>query len=176
MDLGFEQLLAEHQQEFSEAEVFDNWMPPVGTYVVSITKFDSGQGSKNDMNLLWWKPTCMIEDVQLEINGKTFTIFYSTKACGIFKGAARVISEDATLNDIVEAHKVFEKSVGIVAEVEILITVAKNGKEYKNCYFRRILKTTASSADVDQAPVEGQAVEAPVDAPLPEPVEAPPVV
>jgi len=160
MDLNFEQMLATHNQEFKEAEVFDNWMPPVGLYVISVDKFSCGQGSKNDPDFGWWKLTCKIEvesspTVDEKLGGKTFTVFYSTKAPGIFKGAARILSGNGSLNDLTEAHEVIENSPGLVANVEILITTAKNGKDYKNCYFREVINTTAEPvSDTAQAPIE----------------------
>jgi len=172
MDLGFEQMLAAHNQDFKEAEVFDNWMPPVGDYIVSIIKLDCGQGSKNDPDLGWWKLTCRIEDVQdAELNGKEFTVFYSTKALGILKGTARVISGNGSLNDLTEAHAALEAAVGQVARVEILTTTAKNGKDYKNCYFREIINTTVE-ASADMVATEVPAQEIPTEIPA----EVPPVV
>lgn len=181
MDLNFEQMLAQHNENFKEAEVFDNWMPPVGSYVVSIIKFDCGQGSKNDPNLGWWRLTCRIEDVQdAELNGKDFTVFYSTKAPGILKGAARVISGDATLNDLTEAHNALEASVGEVATVEILTTIGKNQKTYKNCYFREIINTTEASAVepagseiLPDGVTEGASAETVMENVAPAPVEVP---
>ncbi len=178
MDLNFEQLLAEHNQEFKEAEVYSNWMPDDGDYIVTILKFDKGISTKDSTSLAWWKITGRIEDVADEkLNGKEFPVgYYTSKAYGILKGAARVLSGNSELNDLAEAHAILEASPGQVLKVRVRTSISKkNGKEYTNCFILEVIDTTteASAEPVDNVgagPVMiGDAVDAGV------PTEAPPV-
>ena len=143
MDLNFEQLLAEHNQSFKEAAVYSSWMPDDGEYIVSISKFDKGISAKDGENFGWWNLTGKIEvektcpqDVQqgAKLAGREFTIgYYTSKAYGILKGAARVLSGDGELNDLAEAHAVLEASIGLVLRVKVRTSTSKkNGKEYTN--------------------------------------------
>jgi hypothetical protein len=171
MDLGFEQLLAEHQQEFKDADVFSNWMPRDGIYeVVSITKFESGRKSKDGTDVAWWKLTGQVEDVVSEYNGKEFTVgFYRSSAYGILKGAARVLSDNPQLEDLKEAHVILEASVGKVIRVEVRTSRSKkDGKDYTNCYILEVIHTTTetSAEDVSNA-------ETPAEAPAEVPTEVP---
>lgn len=183
MDLNFEQLLAEHNQSFKEAEVYSNWMPDDGEYIVSIVKFDKGISTKDGDSLGWWKLTGRIEDVQDEkLNGKEFPVgYYTSKAYGILKGAARVLSGNSDLNDLAEAHAILEASPGSVLRVKVRTSISKkNSKEYTNCFILEVINTTTetSAEDVSNAntpaPVE-VAVEAadPVEIPAEIPVTVP---
>ena len=195
MDLNFEQLLAQHNQEFKEAEVYSSWMPDDGEYIVSIVKFDKGISTKDGDNLGWWKLTGRIEDVQDEkLNGKEFTVgYYTSKAYGILKGAARVLSGNSELNDLAEAHAVLEAAPGSVLRVKVRTSISKkNGKEYTNCFILEVINTTeATIADElptttakdgvyaeTPAPVVNEADNPvnPVEVPAEVPAEAPPVV
>ena len=177
MDLNFEQMLAQHNQEYKDAEVFSNWMPPDGEYIVSLIKLDNGTSSKDGVDTIWWKLIGRIEDVQDEkLNGKEFSVgYYSSKAFGVLKGAVKALNGDI-IHDLGDAHVVLEASIGTIIRAKVeTSTSRKNGKEYTNCYIQEVLDATAS-AGVDQAPavetddnVAGDTVGAGL-------VEAPPVV
>jgi len=156
MDLGFEQLLAEHQQDFKEAEVFSNWMPPDGDYIVSLTKFDYGQKVKDGAKTAWYKLTGRIEDVQDEkLNGKEFLVnFYRSSAYGILKGDARIISGDSLLDNLKEAVDILEASPGTVLRVKVSTAFSdKYKKDFTNCYIQEVINTTTeASAEEIHAP------------------------
>ncbi|KKK54801.1 hypothetical protein LCGC14_3081060, partial [marine sediment metagenome] len=61
MDLNFEQLLANHNQNYKDAEVFNNWMPPDNEYIASLVKLDTGSSTKDGVDLLWGKLVGRIE-------------------------------------------------------------------------------------------------------------------
>ena len=154
MDLNFEQLLAQHNQEFKESEVFSDWMPDDGEYIATLLKLAKGTTTKDGVSTVWWRLTGRIEDVQDEkLNGKEFTVgYYTSKAYGILKGAARVLSGNAELNDLAEAHAVLEAAPGSVLQVRVRTSISKkNGKEYTNCFILDVIDTTAAS--VEEAPV-----------------------
>ena len=173
MDLAFEQLLAEHNQEFKEAEVYSNWMPPDGEYIVSIVKLDNGSSSKDGKDLLWWRLTGRIEDVQDEkLNGKEFTVgYYTSRAFGILKGAANTLSGEP-VDDLGAAHAVLEASIGMVTRAKVSTSFSdKYKKDFTNCYIQEVINTTteASAEDVSNAtnPVETpvEVLETPAEAP-----------
>ena len=188
MDLGFEQMLAQHNQEFKEAEVFSSWMPPDEDYIVSLIKLESGQKTKDGAVIGWWKLTGRIEDVADEkLNGKEFTVgLYSSKAYGILKGAARALANNPQLDDLAEAHAVLEAAIGDVVSVRVKTSWSdKYKKDFTNCYIQEVIDTTteASTDSVPDVAAPGEAEEVVDAAPLtigdaPDsgiPVEAPPV-
>lgn len=191
MDLSFEQLLAEHNQAFKESEVYSDWMPDDGEYIATILKLAKGKTTKDGVTSAWWRLTGRIEDVQDEkLNGKEFSVgYYTSKAYGILKGAARVLSGNAELDDLGEAHAVLEASPGSVLRVRIRTSRSKkDGKDYTNCYILEVIDTTTetSAEDVSNA-TDPAPIEAPVEVDVaPEamigdavdsgvPAEAPPV-
>ena len=168
MDLNFEQLLATHNQEFKEAEVYSNWMPDDGEYIVSITKLDHDSSSKDGKDLLWWRLTGRIEDVQDEkLNGKEFTVgYYTNRAFGILKGAANMLS-GGSVDDLAEANTVLEASLGMVIRAKVITSFSeKYKKDFTNCYIQEVINTTTevSTEDVpvvDEADNPGDPIETP---------------
>ena len=154
MDLGFEQLLAEHQGDFKDSEVYSNWMPPDGGYIVSLTKFDYGEKAKDGVRTAWYKLSGRIEDVQDEkLNGKEFLVnFYRSSAYGILKGDARIISGDSLLDNLKEAVEILEASAGTILRVEVKTAFSdKYKKDFTNCYIREVINTT-TEASADESP------------------------
>jgi len=169
MDLNFEQMLAQHNQEFKEAEVYSNWMPPDGEYIVSLTKLTHDTTTKDGTDLIWWNLKGRIEDVQDEkLNGQEFTVgYYTSKVFGILKGAVNVLA-GKEISDLSEAHAFLEAAVGLVTRVEVRTSRSqKNGKDYTNCYIKEVINTTTETSaepvtnetytDADQTPVEAPA-------------------
>ena len=162
MDLNFEQLLAEQNQNYKEAEVFSNWMPPDNEYIVSLVKLDTGSTVKDGVSILWWKLTGRIEDVQDEkLNGEEFTVgYYTSKAYGILKGAVKALTGNL-VQDLKEAHLLLEASIGKIIRVKVSTSFSdKYKKDFTNCYIQEVLDATveASAEDVsnvtDRAPAE----------------------
>ena len=154
MDLNFEQMLAQHNQEFKEAEVFDNWMPPDGDYIVSLVKLSHGSSTKDGKDLVWWRLTGRIEDVQDEkLNGKEFSVgYYTSKAFGILKGAVKTLAGDL-INDLGEAHAILEASLGQIIRAKVETRPGKGanvGKDFTNCYIQEVIETTASAGQETQ--------------------------
>lgn len=168
MDLGFEQLLAEHQEAFKDSEVFSNWMPPDGDYIVSISKFDAGQKVKDGVKNAWYKlmgrieiePTADPLSMIQKLKEKEFLInFYRSSAYGIMKGDARLLSENDSLDDLKEAYEVLEASVGTIIRVEVITSFSnKYKKDFTNCYIRGLVDTevvgTASADETVTDPAE----------------------
>lgn len=189
MDLNFEQLLSQHNQEFREAEVYNDWMPDDGEYIVSLVKLTSGTSSKDGKDLIWWNLKGRIEDVQDEkLNGREFTVgYYTSKVFGILKGAVNVLSGQ-TIDDLSQAHAILEAAIGLVIRAKVRTSRSrKDNKDYTNCFILEVINTTTetSAEDVptttDSAPIETpEAVVSPAGVPEPVteipaevPVEAP---
>jgi len=148
MDLNFEQMLAEHNQEFKEAEIFNDWMPPDGDYIVSLIKLNHGTSTKNNAGLVWWNLRGRIEDVQDEkLNGEEFTVgYYTSKAFGIMKGAVKVLA-GKEISDLAEAHTILEASLGKVATVRVRTSRSrKDGKDYTNCFILNVIDTETETS------------------------------
>ena len=186
MDLGFEQLLAEHQQDFKDAEVYNNWMPPDGEYIASLVKFDAGEKKKDGVKTAWYKLTGCIEvektcpqDVQQndKLAGKEFLInFYRSSAYGILKGDARMLSGNPLLDDLKEAYEVLEASIGLVVRVKIVTSFSdKYKKDFTNCYIQEVINTTTETSAEEipdtVAPGGYDSVETPVEVPAEAPTE-----
>ena len=162
-DINFEQMLATYNQDFKDAEVFNDRMPDDDKYIVSLIKLDTGTAKEGGAP--WMKLTGRIEDPQdAKWGGFEFPVgFYSAKAFGILKGAVNVLA-GKPINDLTEAHAVLEASIGKIVNVEIkTMTSKKNGKDYTNCYILEVIDEVASSVDVQQG---GEASGGPPD-PLP---------
>lgn len=175
MDLNFEQLLAQHNQEFKEAEVYSNWMPPDGEYIVSIVKLDKGSSSKDGKDLLWWRLTGRIEDVQDEkLNGKEFTVgYYTNRAFGILKGAANTLSGEP-VDDLGEAHAILEASIGLVIRAKVSTSFSdKYKKDFTNCYIQEVINTTTSTSAGEAPDGADPGGVAEVEAPAEIPAEVP---
>lgn len=176
MDLNFEQMLAQHNQAFKEAEVYSNWMPPDGEYIVSLVKFDAGQKEKDGATTAWYKLTGRIEDVQDEkLNGKEFLVnFYRSSAYGILKGDARILSGNPLLDDLKEAYEILETSVGTVIRVKVATSFSdKYKKDFTNCYIQEVINTTTETSAEN---VSNMTAPAPIETPAEVPVEAPNVI
>lgn len=165
MEIGFEQLLAQHNQEFKDAEVFNNWMPPDGEYIVSLTKLAHDTLSKDGKDLIWWRLTGVIEDVaDAELHGKEFSVgYYTSKAYGILKGAVKTLA-GKVIQDLAEAHIVLESSLGKIVRVKVETRPGKGtneGKNFTNCYIQEVMKTTeaVSAEDVSTEVAAVEAVE-----------------
>ena len=153
MDLNFEQMLAKHNQDFKESEVFDNWMPPDGEYIVSLVKLDTGTSSKDGKDVVWWRLRGRIEDVQDEkLNGKEFSVgYYTNKAFGILKGAVKTLAGDL-INDLGEAHAILEASLGTIIRAKVETRPGKGanaGKDFTNCYIQEVLTAATESTEPD---------------------------
>lgn len=143
MDLNFEQLLAAHNQEFKDAEVFSDWMPDDGEYIASLIKLDHGVSKDG---IMWWKLTGKIESTEIEkFYGKEFQVgYYSMKAFGVLKGTVKTLAGDL-IDDLGEAHKVLAESIGKVVRVKIETKPSKkhDGREFTNCYIKEVYTTEA---------------------------------
>lgn len=155
MDVNFEQLLAQHNQDFKDAEVFNNWMPPDGEYIVSLTKLDKGSSTKDGKTTLWWKLTGRIEDVQDEkLNGEEFQVgYYSSKAFGVMKGAVKTLAGQL-VDDLDSAHQVLESSLGKIIKAKVTTkTSKKDGNDYTNCYIQEVINTVTEATGGDEGSI-----------------------
>jgi len=156
MDLNFEQMLATHNQEFKDAEVYSSWMPADGEYIVSLIKLDKGSTSKDGKDLLWWKLTGRIEDVQDEkLNGKEFTVgYYTSRAFGILKGAVNMLTGEP-IDDLAEAHAALDAAIGSVIRAKVTTSFSeKYKKDFTNCYIQEVIDTTAGTASAEEVTEE----------------------
>ena len=178
MDLNFEQMLAEHNQNFKESEVYSDWMPDDGEYIATLLKLAKGSTTKDGVNSVWWRLTGRIEDVQDEkINGKEFTVgYYTSKAFGILKGAVNVLSGQS-IDDLGQAHAILEAAIGSVLRVKVRTSRSKkDGKDYTNCYILEVINTTTETSAEDVPLTDDQVaqVETPVEVTAEVPAEVPP--
>jgi len=151
MDLNFEQMLAQHNQDYKEAEIFSDWMPPDNEYIVSLVKLTKGTSTKDGKDLIWWNLKGRIEDVQDEkLNGEEFTVgYYTSKVFGILKGAIKVLA-GRDINDLAEANAILEASIGLVVRVKVRTSRSrKDGKDYTNCYILEVINTTTETSAVE---------------------------
>lgn len=170
MDLNFEQLLAQHNQNYKDSEVYSDWMPDDGEYIVSLIKLAHDTASKNGEDFLWWRLTGRIEDVQDEkLNGKEFTAgYYTSRVFGILKGAINVLA-GRDVSDLAEAHAILEASLGGVVRVKVRTSRSrKDGKDYTNCFILEVINTTTETSVGDGATDSADNVpaEMPTEAPV----------
>ena len=183
MDLNFEQMLAQHNQDYKESEVYSDWMPDDGEYIVSLIKLANGTSTKDGKDLVWWRLTGRIEDVQDEkINGREFSVgYYTSKAFGILKGAVNVLSGQS-IDDLSQAHAVLEAAIGLVIRAKVRTSRSKkDSKDYTNCYILEVINTTTETSAEEISNTVAPGSETPVDdiapgagVPAEVPVEVPP--
>jgi len=153
-DLGFEQMLAEQNENYRKSEEFSDWMPDDGDYIVTVIKCVKGVSEKEDTKLGWWKLTGRIEAPENEkLNGQEFSLgFYNTKAMGILKGQARKLNSGEPVTTLAEADAVFEAAQGKILRVKVTTSTSKkNGQDYTNCYVQEVI-ATEEVTDTNAAP------------------------
>lgn len=128
-------ILTQVAKEFETADVYNQWMPPDGTYTTLLTAYADGVSVKGTNKVAWWKLTGRIVDPSnAELNEKEFTVgFYSTRQVGILKGAMAVLA-GRKIDDIRQAEPILHGAVGWVVNVKVRTTEAKDGSgtEYHN--------------------------------------------
>ena len=159
-DSNFEALLASHNQEYANAEVFSQWMPPEGEHIISVEKLDRDVTPQEDgSDMLWWSLRCRIEG-EGALVGRRFSIFSSSKAYGIFKGIVEALNGGEPVDGIAAANVVMEDAVGKVLRIESTETYSKKAKRnFTNIAILEILKTE----EVVEAGTEAEVVEVTAD-------------
>lgn len=123
-------ILEEIAEEFSQAEVFNEWMPPDGDYTVLITGYADGVSVKGNKKYAWWR-----QDGRLLVPGdpsldeKDFTLgFYRSTAIGFLKQAMAVIA-GRKIDDVRQAQPLLAGAVGWIINIR-KSTTSKDGVEY----------------------------------------------
>lgn len=147
----FEQILAQHENEYKDAEDFGGkWMPPDTAkddpgYIVSIVRVKTGTFTKKDRGEVRAILTGRIEDPANEnLNGKEFTLgFFTTEPTkiGFSKGAATALNGGVTPATKPEAFKILETSLGKVVRVKVKSTTKEDGTMYTNAYIQELIAT-----------------------------------
>ncbi len=160
-DISFEALLAAHNQEYADAEVFSQWQPPPGEYVVIVEKLDTGVTAQEEAeDMMWWSLRCMIVD-EGSLFQKKFSIFSSSKALGIFKGLVEALNGGEPVEGgLVEAHAVMEGAVGSALRIESTSSFSKKDKrDYINIAILEVLQTETADDPLVEEANDGTAVE-----------------
>ncbi len=131
----------------------DGWMPPDGTYDVSIDGVATGTKEKNGVNNAWVKPSFTIFDG--EFSGRTFTDYYwvtpgatepSISLKNLCRFATCIAGRD--VKDLIEAVTIAREAVGEFLSVEVFRTTSrKTGKEYANIRFCQRLEATETTME-----------------------------
>ena len=89
---SFQKLLNSCQKAYEEAQMFDDWVPPDGTYACALSGFESGEKLVKGTNkpYAWFRLTFEILDGDFQT--KTFSDFFSTQPtkAGAYMGLARL--------------------------------------------------------------------------------------
>jgi len=115
---------ARQAQEYADAEIFNNWMPPDGPHVAYISAYKEGESKKG----AWQSLTLKCLDPDPELQDKEFAMWFREGAPqGILKAAVSVLAEEKV--DVLSSGlKMLKQSVGMT----INVTVATNEKGFKN--------------------------------------------
>lgn len=146
-DLDFERALAQHNEEYRQAEEFgDDWFPDDAEYIVVFAGLKKGAKAQDDSDtpLVWWRLACRIDDVaNPQLHGREFPISLNSRLWGLVKAQTRKLNGGQAAATPEEADKILEAAVGNVGKVEVVTTVSKkNGREYTNAYVREMIATT----------------------------------
>ena len=163
-DMGFEKMLAEHNQAFAEAEAYTNWMPPDAEYIVMLMNVGTGSFTDNASGkvLPYWRLKGKILEEGSPLDGQEFLVgFYTARALGILKSAVSVLRGEVVSN-LLEANKVLsEEAPGMIVRVKVETTERK-GQTYKNAtILERLQVSSEEQADPVGAGGEGASHEAP---------------
>ena len=156
MSTDMQEVLAEIAEEFAQAEVFNQWMPPDGTYTALITAYNDGVSTKGNNRYAWWKldGRLLVEGDQ-ELDGKDFTAgFYRSTAVGFLKQAMSVFA-GRKIDDIRQVQPILSGAVDCVVTLKKTTTVrseAKGGGEFPNV---TILEVIQQADAPDAPPVNG---------------------
>ena len=55
MSTDMQNILSEVAEEFSTAEIFNQWMPPDGTYTALVIGYADGVSQKGSSRTAWWR-------------------------------------------------------------------------------------------------------------------------
>ena len=165
-DIGFEALLAQHNEEFRNAEEFGNdWMPDIGKgYVVLLTKCKKDISTKDDKTYAWWRITGHIENVaDVEQHGKDFCVGWfktTVLVLGLAKGAARVLNNGVMVESLEEVDILFSDCPGKLVYVDIRESHSKkDGRDYINAYMTGLIATE----EMPDEPVDPPQVDSPAE-------------
>ena len=150
MNAVFDAILGEAAEEFTQAEVYSNWMPPDGDYTVLLTEAKNGVKVDENNRFAWVRLTGRIlDDHNPELNEKEFSVgYFTTKVPGIMKGAVSILAGKVITN-LKEAITILTRSNGTVVVVNVFTKPSKkNNQEYTNCNIQRVVST------VDAVPQE----------------------
>lgn len=129
MPKSLEQVYAESQQAYDNAQIIPRSMPPDGQYTVAISRV-AEMVSKKDESL---SVIVIGQVVDGDFEGKEFVLQrYNAKYPDFFKAFVDlVIGESGTLADDVKAVKEAADN-NVLLSVEVVRKVADNGREYAN--------------------------------------------
>jgi hypothetical protein len=153
-DLQFEQLLEEQNQAFVEAKPFNDWMPPPGTYTMTLSDVKGGTftDKKTDDKFVYVRPVFKIAySPDPTLNGKECEPFFSMKVPGIFKTFVQGIAGEELPEGfgLKAAWDLLKSNVGGVYSVES--TKSKDG-----FYNLTIQSKVPSQPEAAEAPAEPQ--------------------
>lgn len=139
-DVGFDALLDQYNEEYIKAEPFGNWMPPDGTYTVTITDVVSGRSPTDEgKDMLWWRLTGEIIN-EGDLLGRKFCIgFFRSATFGALKPAAELLSK-TQVKTLRDADKTLTSSVGSVLVVKVFQST-KYDRQLVN--IQKVLDTSA---------------------------------
>ena len=161
MSTDMQDVLAEIAEEFAQAEVFNQWMPPDGTYTALITGYNDGVSTKGSSRYAWWKlDGRLLVEGDPELDGKDFTLgFFRSTALGFLKQAMSVFA-GRKIDDVRQAQPILSGAVDCLVTLKKTTTIrseAKGGGEFPNVTILEVIPQTDSGA--------GQEVETPTAEP-----------
>ncbi len=160
MEDAFESIMNEAAEEFANAEVFSDWMPPDGDYTVLLLETKKGAVDKEGQKYGWWRlPGTIIDDTNPELGGKEFTVgYYTTKALGILKGAVSTLA-GRTVTALTEVPEILATSAGRVVIVSVTTAFNKKAnREFTNSRIQKVLPEQNVEAEAPPEPVTTEAV------------------
>ena len=150
-DLGFERMLAENNDAVRDAPEFgSDWMPPdrVGsdTYLVTVTRVNSGWKQAEGWTEGWWRPYVRIEAEVSNpaLDGQEFSLgFFSTEAnrISVCKTACKPLNGGKSVVSRPEIHAAFMGAIGKVLRINVKTISKDDGREFTNCYIKEVVRS-----------------------------------
>lgn len=149
----FQNILNDVAEEYANAEVFDNWMPPDGDYTVLLTKLQLNKVQKGDAEYLWVR---LIGRILLEgdtdLDQREYAVGnYRTTAIFTMKGDVAILNGGRKVNDINESLQVLNQAATenwVVTSTVVRTKSKKDGRIFANSSITEIVDHgTADAAE-----------------------------
>jgi hypothetical protein len=137
-------------EDFKNTEVISSWMPPDGEYTIALGEATGDRNDKDPNDVfIWLRLPVTIISTDEALNGKEFTLFYTSKFMSNLKRDSSVLAR-RTVDDLHDALKVMASAQGWACTIKVERGVSKKkNKPFVGTELLEIVDDTPGEASVD---------------------------